>query len=58
MLLVKTEAAGHKAESAEDITAAAMAPIPKIETYNGVRCCKVMGRMRAVCPCSNGDGEP
>lgn len=58
MLLVKTEEADSREESAEDITAAAMPPIPKMEMHTGVRCCKVMGRTRAASPRSNGDGEP
>ena len=44
MLEVKTEAAEIKAESADDITAAATHPVPIMEMKDGVRCCNVMGR--------------
>lgn len=58
MLAVKTDAAESKAESADDITAAATHPVPIMETMVGVRCCRVMGRTKAASPRSNGDGEP
>lgn len=58
MLELKTEAAESKAESADDITAAATHPIPIMEMTDGVRCCRAMGRTRAASPRSNGDGEP
>lgn len=45
-----TEAAEIKAESADDITAAATHPIPMIATVNGVRCCKTTGRTIAASP--------
>ena len=45
MLEVKTEAAEIKAESADDITAAATHPVPIMEMKDGVRCCNVMGRI-------------
>lgn len=58
MLLLKTEAAESKAESADDITAAATHPIPMMEMKEGVRCCSAMGRTKAASPRSYGDGEP
>ena len=58
MLEVKTEAAESKAESADDITAAATHPVPMMEMKDGVRCCRVRGRTRADSPRSYGDGEP
>lgn len=57
-LTLKTEAAESKAESADDITAAATHPIPIMETTVGVRCCRTNGRTRAASPRSYGDGEP
>lgn len=58
MLLLKTEAAESKEESADDITAAAVHPIPTMEMKGGVRCCRTMGRARAASPRSYGEGEP
>lgn len=58
MLLLKTEDADSKKESAEDITAAATHPIPIMEMKPGVRCCNTMGRNRAASPRSYGDGDP
>lgn len=58
MLEVKIEAIESKAESADDITAAAMAPVPMIEMKIGVRWCRTIGRIIAPSPRSNGEGEP
>lgn len=58
MLDVMTEAAESKIESADDITAAATHPIPRMEMKVGLRCCRAMGRAKAACPRSYGDGEP
>lgn len=58
MLLLKTEAAESKAESADDMTAAATHPIPTMEIKEGVRCCSAMGSTKAASPRSYGDGEP
>lgn len=52
------EAADSKAESVDDITAAAIAPMPTMEIYGGVRCWRAMGRMWPASPRSYGDGEP
>lgn len=57
-LLLKTEAAESKLESADDITAAATDPIPMMEITEGVRCCRTMGKAKADCPRPCGDGEP
>ncbi|TNN37750.1 hypothetical protein EYF80_052078 [Liparis tanakae] len=54
----KTEVADRRAESVDDMTAAATAPIPMMETKGGVRYCRVRGRMRLGSPRRNGDGEP
>ena len=58
MLQVKMVTIEIKAESADDIAAAAMAPVPMIEMKVGVRCCRAIGRTMAPSPRSNGDGEP
>lgn len=58
MFLVKTEDAESRDESADDITAAAMHPIPTMETKGGVRCCRAMGSTSPASPRSYGDGEP
>ena len=42
------ELAERMDESAEDMTAAEMAPIPKIDTAFGVRYCKTIGRTSRV----------
>lgn len=58
MLTLKTDEAESKAESADDMTAAATHPVPVMEMKAGVRCCRVMGRTKDASPRSNGDGEP
>jgi len=45
MLMVKIEVADSREESAEDITAAAMAPMPKTKTYVGVNCWRAIGNI-------------
>lgn len=58
MLEVKMEENESKAESADDITAAAMAPVPMIEIAIGGRCWSVIGRIIGASPRSSGDGDP
>lgn len=58
MLTLKTDEAESRAESAEDMTAAATHPVPMMEMKVGVRCCRAMGRTKAASPRSNGEGEP
>lgn len=58
MLTLKTDEADSKAESADDMTAAATHPVPMMEMKVGVRCCRAMGRTKAASPRSNGEGEP
>ena len=52
------EAMESKAESADDITAAAMAAVPVMEMKDGVRWCRTIGRTILPSPRSSGDGEP
>lgn len=54
----KTEVADNRAESADDMTAAEMAPIPMMDKNHGVTNCRVRGRMKVCCPRSAGDGDP
>lgn len=58
MLEVKTEAEESIPESADDMTAAAIQPVPIMAMKDGVRCCRAMGRICAASPRSNGDGDP
>lgn len=44
----KMDAAANRAESVDDIAAAATAPMPMIEMKDGVRCCRARGRIRPV----------
>ncbi|TNN37755.1 hypothetical protein EYF80_052083 [Liparis tanakae] len=48
------EAEDSRAESMEDMTAAATAPMPMTEMYGGVRYCSAMGRMEPAWSRSNG----
>lgn len=54
----KTEVAESRAESADDMTAAGMAPIPMMDIYHGVTYCSVIGRTKVFCPRAAGDGDP
>lgn len=54
----KTEVADRRAESADDMTAAEMAPIPTMDKNQGVTYCRVRGRMKVFCPRAAGDGAP
>lgn len=58
MLTLKMDEAESKAESTDDMTAAATLPVPMTEMKVGVRCCRAMGRTKDASPRSNGDGEP
>ena len=42
------EAAERRAESVDDITAAATAPMPMTEMYGGVRYCRESGKIKPV----------
>lgn len=50
--------ADSRAESADDMTAAEMAPIPMMDMYHGVTYCRVMGRTNVYSPRTAGDGDP
>lgn len=52
------EATESNKESQEDMTAAAMQPVPTMETKVGVRYSRAMGSTMAAWPRSYGDGEP
>lgn len=58
MLLLKMEATESIKESQDDMTAAAMQPVPTMETKLGVRCSRAMGSTMAASPRSYGDGAP
>lgn len=53
-----SEAEERRAESMEDMTAAATAPIPMMDTYGGTRYCRAIGRMAPACSRSYGLGSP
>lgn len=52
------EAEESRAESQEDMTAAATAAMPNTETVGGVKCCSASGRIRPVWPRWWGVGSP
>lgn len=54
----KTEVADRSAESADDMTAAEMAPMPTMDKNQGVTYCRVRGRTKVFCPRAAGDGDP
>lgn len=58
MLEENKEAEESRAESMDDMTAAATAPMPMIDTYVGVRNCRAMGRIEPAWPRLYGVGKP
>lgn len=54
----KREVAESSPESVDDITAAATAPIPMIETKGGARFSRTSGMMKVCSPRICGDGRP
>lgn len=58
MFKENTEVDDNSAESVDDMTAAATAPIPMTEMKDGVRYCRVSGRTMVWSPRSHGEGEP
>lgn len=58
MLEENSEAEERRAESMEDMTAAATAPIPMMETYGGTRYCRAIGRMAPAWSRWYGVGNP
>lgn len=52
------ELADRREESAEDITAAAMAPNPATDTYAGQRYCNTKGRIMFDSFLLYGEGKP
>lgn len=58
MFCVNMDADDSRAESMEDMTAAATEPIPNTPTQVGVRFCRASGRIFPASPRSKGGGKP
>lgn len=58
MLVVKTVLADRRRESADDMAAAATAPMPMAKIKLGVKQWRMMGNTMAPSPRSWGDGDP
>lgn len=58
MFCVNMDAEDSKAESMDDMTAAAMEPVPNTDNQGGVRYRRASGRMFPASPRSNGGGKP
>lgn len=55
---VNMDAEDSSAESMDDMTAAAIEPMPNTDNQVGVRYCRASGRMFTASPRSNGGGKP
>lgn len=58
MFCVNMDAEDSSAESMDDMTAAAIEPMPNTDNQVGARYCMASGRMFAASPRSKGEGKP